>query len=216
MTWPVVQDNEYAQWTAYSNQYWPAHYFIDATGRVRYFHFGEGDYDVAEKVIQELLAEAGASVGGIVSKPAPEIDAATEETYLGYGRGANFATAVAPAPDAVADYKPAAGAAERGVEPHGEVDHRAAVHRARMSSGTLQLGFDAKNVFLVIEPVDRGASVSVQVDNAASADTPDVKKGVFSPAESRMYQLVGLSSPGPHVLRLDVKGKLRLFAFTFG
>jgi cytochrome c biogenesis protein CcdA/thiol-disulfide isomerase/thioredoxin len=215
VTWPVVQDNQYAQWNAYSNQYWPAHYFIDAKGHVRYFHFGEGEYDVGEKVIQELLAEAGANVGGIVSKPAPEIDAATPETYLGYARGANFATAVGPTPDAVVDYKPAR------VPQNGEWNLTgkwtiAAQYVVPESGGTLQLGFDAKNVFLVIEPVDRGASVSVQVDNAVPADTPDVKKGAFAPAESRMYQLVGLSTPGPHVLRLDVKGKLRLFAFTFG
>ena len=96
VTWPVVQDNEYKEWNAYGNQYWPAHYFIDARGHVRYFHFGEGEYDVSEKVIQELLSEAGARVGGIVSKPAPQIDAATPETYLGYDRGRGFDSAVEP------------------------------------------------------------------------------------------------------------------------
>ena len=55
VTWPVVQDNDYAEWNAYANQYWPAHYFIDAKGRVRYFHFGEGEYDVSEKVIQSSV-----------------------------------------------------------------------------------------------------------------------------------------------------------------
>jgi hypothetical protein len=54
------------------------------------------------------------------------------------------------------------------------------------------------------------------VDDRPGGDTVDVKKGVLSPAESRMYQLVMLDKPGPHVLRLEVKGKLRLFAFTFG
>src|SRR5208283_4200145 len=64
VNWPVVQDNDYVQWNAYANMYWPAHYFIDAKGRVRYFHFGEGEDDVSEKVIQALLKEAGAIVGG--------------------------------------------------------------------------------------------------------------------------------------------------------
>ena len=58
--YPVAIDNDYAIWRAFDNQYWPAHYFIDAQGRIRHHHFGEGDYDESERVIQQLLAEAGA------------------------------------------------------------------------------------------------------------------------------------------------------------
>ena len=57
--YPVAIDSDYAIWRAFDNQYWPAHYFIDAQGRIRYHHFGEGDYDESEQVIQDLLAEAG-------------------------------------------------------------------------------------------------------------------------------------------------------------
>ena len=60
--YPVVQDNEQATWNAYGNQYWPAEYFIDANGNVRYAHFGEGEYGEKEQVIRELLAEAGERV----------------------------------------------------------------------------------------------------------------------------------------------------------
>ncbi len=60
--YPVAQDNEQATWNAYGNQYWPAEYFIDAQGRVRFVHFGEGEYGEKEKVIRELLAEAGRPV----------------------------------------------------------------------------------------------------------------------------------------------------------
>ena len=129
--WPVVQDNDYSEWNAYSNQYWPAHYFIDAKGHVRYFHFGEGEYDVSERVIQALLKEAGTNVGGIVSKPAPEIDARTPETYLGYGRGRGFASATVPVPDKATEYLPARGAGERRVEPPWKMDHHAAICAAR-------------------------------------------------------------------------------------
>ena len=130
--WPVVQDNDYSQWNAYANQFWPAHYFIDAKGHVRYFHFGEGEYDVSEKVIQALLKEAGTNVGGIVSKPAPEIDAQTPETYLGYGRGRGFASATVPVPDMVTDYTAGQGAAERRMEPQWQMDHHAAIRAARV------------------------------------------------------------------------------------
>ena len=61
LRYPVVQDNDYATWNAWGNQYWPAKYLIDAKGRVRYAHFGEGDYDKTEAAIRSLLAEAGAA-----------------------------------------------------------------------------------------------------------------------------------------------------------
>ena len=67
ITYPVAIDNDYAIWRAFNNQYWPAHYFIDAEGRIRHHHFGEGDYDESERVIQQLLAEAGKT--GLPAKP---------------------------------------------------------------------------------------------------------------------------------------------------
>jgi thiol-disulfide isomerase/thioredoxin len=215
VTWPVVQDNDYLQWSSYANQYWPAHYFIDAKGRVRYFHFGEGEYDVSEKVIQSLLKEAGANVGGIVSRPEAPIETQTAETYLGYDRARGFASAVPPVADAPAEYKPARQPAngEWNLTGTWTVTPQ---YVLPATNGTLQLGFNARNVFLVVEPVDGSGSIAVFVDDKPGTDTVDVKKGAVAPRESRMYQLVGLSTAGPHVLRLEVKGKVRLFAFTFG
>ena len=215
VTWPVVQDNDYKQWMAFANQYWPAHYFIDAKGQVRYFHFGEGDYDVSEKVIQALLKEAGSNVGGIVSKPAPVLETLTPETYLGYDRARGFASAVNPVADAVVDYTPA------HVPNNGEWNLTGKwtitpQYVRPDATGTLQLGFNSRNVYLVIEPETPGGSIAVFVDDKLEADTADVKAGTLVPRESRMYQLVGLGAAGSHVLRLEVKGKLRLFAFTFG
>ena len=130
--WPVVQDNDYTIWNAYANQYWPAHYFIDAAGRVRYFHFGEGDYEGSERIIRTLLKEAGASVEGkIVSRPEEKIQAQTPETYLGYDRARGFASAVKPVFDAPADYRPARvpGSGEWNLT--GTLDHHPAIHRSR-------------------------------------------------------------------------------------
>ena len=61
IAYPVAVDNDYALWRAFANQYWPAHYFIDAQGNIRHTHFGEGEYDRSERVIQQLLAEAGSA-----------------------------------------------------------------------------------------------------------------------------------------------------------
>jgi hypothetical protein len=85
VTWPVALDNDYKTWTAYSNEYWPAEYLIDKTGRVRHIHFGEGEYGATEKAIRSLLAEAGASVPrrtAAVADATPN-EVVTPETYLG-------------------------------------------------------------------------------------------------------------------------------------
>jgi cytochrome c biogenesis protein CcdA/thiol-disulfide isomerase/thioredoxin len=97
---PVVQDNDYAIWRAFDNPAWPAFYFIDAQGRIRHRQLGEGRYDRAEQVLQQLLAEAGqaASQGELVAPrgqgtqaPTGGLPALSAETYLGYERAEGFA-----------------------------------------------------------------------------------------------------------------------------
>src|SRR5215216_5153595 len=99
--YPVALDSDYAMWRAFKNQYWPALYFVDAQGRIRHHQFGEGDYEQSERVIQQLLAEAG--VGGVshdlVSVDARGIEATADwdslkspENYVGYERTENFAS----------------------------------------------------------------------------------------------------------------------------
>jgi cytochrome c biogenesis protein CcdA/thiol-disulfide isomerase/thioredoxin len=213
--WPVVQDNNYQQWNAYANRYWPAHYFIDAKGRVRYFHFGEGEYEASERVIRALLKEAGAAVGSGLAQPEPRFTAKTPETYLGYSRARGFTSAVPPVHDRFADYHPAGtpGNGEWNLSGSWDITGQYIVPQ---STGVLELGFEARNVFLVVQPAEPGGSIEVRVDGRISTDTTDVKNGTLLADESRLYQLVGLSKPGRHLLHLEVKGKLRLFAFTFG
>ena len=97
--YPVAMDNDFAIWRAFKNQYWPAHYFIDAQGRIRHHHFGEGDYEGSERVIQQLLKEAGAAdvAADVVQVQAQGAEAAaamdqlgSPETYVGYARAENF------------------------------------------------------------------------------------------------------------------------------
>jgi len=84
------------------------------------------------------------------------------------------------------------------------------------SLGILELGFAARDVYLVVEPEAAGGSIRVRLDGRDAPDTPDVREGLLEPGDSRLYRLVALKAPGPHVLRLEVRGRLRLFAFTFG
>ncbi|MDA8412120.1 MAG: redoxin family protein [Treponema sp.] len=246
VTWPVVMDDSYSQWNAYSNQYWPAHYFIDGHGRVRYFHFGEGDYATAEKVIRELLAELGnraiapvsgepvaAGIGTGASGLAPasaapgptgaakagpaalSLQPVTPETYLGYERGSGLDSATAPMADKSVDYRPSRPPADGEWSLQGKWTISSQYIEPE-NLGTLRLGFHAMHVFLVVEPEEKSGSIEVSVDGTRIVSGPDIVDGLVIPTESRLYQLIQLPSSGAHVLTLVVRGKLRLFAFTFG
>src|SRR5499427_6773593 len=115
--YPVAVDSEYVIWRAFSNNYWPALYFVDAQGRVRHHYFGEGSYEQSEMIIQRLLAEAG--IGGIdrqpVSVDAQGVEAAADwrslmspENYVGYERTQNFASPGRAALDKPRIYEPPA------------------------------------------------------------------------------------------------------------
>ncbi|MFA6604356.1 MAG: redoxin domain-containing protein, partial [Patescibacteria group bacterium] len=90
LTYPIVLDNDYVLWNRYRNRCWPAHYFIDAGGNIRYRHFGEGDYAHSEEIIRTLLAEAGKiPPAEPVHLAEPTLACAgqlTPETYLGFDR----------------------------------------------------------------------------------------------------------------------------------
>ena len=99
ITYPVAIDSNYAIWKAFNNEYWPAHYFIDANGTIRYHHFGEGKYAESEEVIQQLLREKNSGlktegfvqVNGAGAQAAPDSkDVASPETYIGYARQQNY------------------------------------------------------------------------------------------------------------------------------
>lgn len=101
LTFPIAVDSNHRIWDAFNNEYWPADYFVDAQGRIRFHHFGEGQYDESERVIQELLAEAhhetlsapGSFVhveGTGAEAPADLSQMGSPETYIGYARGEHF------------------------------------------------------------------------------------------------------------------------------
>jgi thiol-disulfide isomerase/thioredoxin len=100
ITYPVALDSNYRIWDAFSNEYWPADYVIDGSGRIRYQHFGEGDYDRSERAIRELLRENGGDIGarssvqpaaqGVEAPPSDAVQ--SPETYAGYRRAESFAS----------------------------------------------------------------------------------------------------------------------------
>ncbi len=215
VTWPVVMDNNLAEWRAWSNRYWPAHYLVDTRGRVRAWRFGEGDYEGTEAEIRALLAESGTAAGPSSSPKALSLASRTPETYLGYERARGFASAVKPLADKATKYLPARspGVGEWNLRGIWTIKGH---YLESSGKGSLSLGFDARDVYLVVEAGEGGGSLDVSVDGSSAADTEDVKAGSLVPVESRAYHLLGRQGPGLHVLTLEVTGSLRLYAFTFG
>lgn len=217
--YPVVQDNEQATWNAYANQYWPAEYFIDAQGRVRYVHFGEGEYGEKENVIRDLLAEAGRPVAGKearVHAVAPSLTVTTPETYLGAARAERFTNAMLSpgshdftAPKAL----PANEFAYRG-------RWRITLESATAGTGaSLDLNFGARRVYLVLGSPGRDRKVRVLLDGRpiAAADAgSDVHGGAVTVTRQRLYNLVDLPKVGHHVLTLEPEAGVQGYAFTFG
>jgi cytochrome c biogenesis protein CcdA/thiol-disulfide isomerase/thioredoxin len=216
--YPVVQDNDLATWSAYGNQYWPSEYFIDARGRVRYVHYGEGEYGEKEAVIRQLLAEAGDPAGQRMAG-AHGIEAAagvtTPETYLGAARAERFTNPeLSPglhrfkAPPRV----PPNEFAFRG-------PWRIGFDSATAAGGTLDLNFGAKRVYLVLGSPGAPRRVRVRLDGRpipARLAGSDVRAGAVRVNAQRLYELVDLPQVGHHLLELEPEAGVRGYAFTFG
>jgi cytochrome c biogenesis protein CcdA/thiol-disulfide isomerase/thioredoxin len=232
ITYQVALDNDYAIWQAFNNQYWPAHYFIDATGRVRAHHFGEGNYDESEQIIRTLLTEAGQSglpPSGMDSKavgvqaPPDEAHDQSPETYVGYRRADNFASPGGFVQDQAHVY--AAPAALKlnqwALGGSWNVDPEKAVLGA--SGGKIEFRFYARDLHLVLGPGSGGKPVRFRVTldgapPAAShgADTDSSGAGIID--GQRLYQLIRQSGDvGEHVFSIEfLDPGVQAYSFTFG
>ena len=220
--YPVAQDNDMATWNAWANQYWPAEYLIDARGRVREAHFGEGRYDETEASIRSLLRERGDRALGGMAHPAKTFDPArqsTPETYVGSDRAQGFTPLNSPG-DGTRTYAAAprtlrlnefALSGRWTVDPEHSVAHTGAALSAQVQG---------KDVYLVLGP-PRGRTGRVQVllDGSpirAGAAGSDVHAGVVDVRRQRLYHLVHRGSPEQHRLDLQFGPGVGAFAFTFG
>ena len=205
LKYPVAIDNEYETWNAYQNQYWPAKYLIDRNGHLRYFHFGEGEYDTTEARIRTLLGENAEMlpVANQVSDRTPKASQ-TPETYLGYQRLARFAqTKVFP--DQFGPYH----FPDRPLQPD-ELAYSGTlkVTPEEIVAGLgarLRLSFTGQKVHLVLGGrglvevfLDGKLQRTVRVDG------------------SRLYTLLRLKSRRSGLLELRFSPGVRAYAFTFG
>ncbi len=231
ITYPVAVDNDYAIWRAFDNEYWPAHYFIDAKGQIRHHHFGEGDYDQSERVIQQLLAEAGKTnvSSDIVDVKATGAEAASDaanvqspETYIGYQRSENFVDDKGTINDAAHDYVAATPKLnEWGLTGNWTVGPEQASLNA--ADGSIYYRFHARDLHLVLGPGADGKPVrfTVTVDGKAPGDGHGVDTdadGNGTVTGQRLYQLVREAGPvGDHTFEIRfLDPGVQAFAFTFG
>jgi cytochrome c biogenesis protein CcdA/thiol-disulfide isomerase/thioredoxin len=236
VTWPVAMDNDFQIWRAFKNQYWPAHYFIDAQGRIRHHHYGEGEYDRSERVIQQLLAEAGRTgvPGGVVDPRAGGAQAAPDfttvkspETYVGYSRGNNFAAKPFPVKhDAAANYvTPSALTLNQwGLE--GVWTIGSEMSRLEKAGGAILFRFQARDLHLVLGPQKSGESAKpVRFRVTLDGKPPGASHGMDTDAEGlgtvtteRLYQLIRQDGPvQERTFRIEFRDPgVQAFAFTFG
>lgn len=230
--YPVAIDSNYAIWGAFGNRYWPALYFIDANGAIRHHVFGEGEYAESEKMIQQLLMEAGASnvsrdlvsVHGVGAQaPADWKNQRSPETYLGYARTENFASPERAVPGGHRVYSIPArlGLNQWSVSGDWTMEKQAAV--LNEANGRLAYRFHARDLHLVMGPAEQGGRVRYRVlidgQPPGAAHGADVdEQGIGSVTEQRLYQLI--RQPNPIVDRqfeiefLDPG--VEAFVFTFG
>jgi cytochrome c biogenesis protein CcdA/thiol-disulfide isomerase/thioredoxin len=203
--YPVALDNDYGTWNAYKNQYWPAKYLIDRRGHLRYYHFGEGEYDTTEARIRTLLGESAGAlpVAAELSDPTPHT-VLTPETYLGYQRLARFSQRTIT-PDEFGDYR----FPKRSLQPNElAYDGTWKVAPEEIVAGLsarLRLSFIARKVHLVLG--GRG-SVGVFLDGKLQR--------TVHVAGSRLYTLLRLRSLTTGLLELRFSPGVRGYAFTFG
>ena len=230
--YPVAVDNEHVIWRAFNNQYWPALYFIDAQGRLRHHHFGEGNYPQSEMIIQALLAEAGADVRGRepVSVEGRGLEAApdwaslkTPETYVGYARTENFASPGGAVADRPRTYELPMRLPLNAWALSGDwtVKKEAAV--LNQANGRIAYRFQARDVHLVMGPAAKGTTVKFRVlidgKPPGAAHGIDVdEQGNGTVVEQRLYQLIRQPKPiADRQFEIEfLAPSIEAFAFTFG
>jgi thiol-disulfide isomerase/thioredoxin len=230
--YPVAIDSDYSVWRAFENHFWPAVYIADAEGRIRFHHFGEGEYAMTEMVIQQLLLDAGGSGFDqdlvIVEPRGLEVAAdwrtlRSPETYLGYGQSSGFASRDVARFDAPHVYLVAGPLPLNAWDLSGTwvVARHAAV--LNKPGGRIAFRFQARDVNLVMGPTARRASIPFQVSldgrvptGALGSDVASSGRGIVS--DQRTYQLIRQSGQiAERTFEIEfLDAGAEAYCFTFG
>ena len=231
VTYPVAIDSSYAIWQAFGNEYWPADYVVDGKGRIRYQHFGEGDYGESERVIQQLLRENGAGgiAAGTVRDDAKGIEAPSSdetqspETYVGYRQTERFVSPDRMVPDVRKAYRLPARLAlnQWGLGGPWTVGAEAGVLQS--APGRIVFRFHSRDLHLVLGPAASGQPVRFHVTldgrpPGADHGADTAANGAGEVREPRLYQLIRQrGAPSDRTFEIEfVDPGVQAYAFTFG
>jgi cytochrome c biogenesis protein CcdA/thiol-disulfide isomerase/thioredoxin len=232
IAYPVAIDSNYKIWQAFHNEYWPAHYFIDGQGRVRYHHFGEGEYDESESVIQQLLKDNGAksladgtiNVSATGAEAPPDTpDTRSPETYIGYKRAEHFASAQLFAQDTRMAYTPLPRLTlnQWALGGSWKVGPESAVLES--APGKIVFRFHARDLHLVLGPTKSGKPIrfKVTLDGTVPGDdhgSDTDASGAGAVQGHRLYQLIRQKGPvEDRTFEIEFQDPgVQAFAFTFG
>ena len=230
--YPVAMDNDYSIWQSFNNQYWPAHHFIDATGRIRYHQFGEGNYDQSEAWIRSLLEEADhqpisatpTSVAATGTEAAPDSnDVQSPETYIGYDRAANFASPGGFKQDTPQEYDAPATLALNQWALAGKWKDEEQIATLLSPTGSIVYRFHARDLHLVLGPSKDGKPIRFRVTIDGKAPGADHgmdtdANGYGTVTENRLYQLIRQQNGvQDRTFRIEFLGPgVRAYSFTFG
>jgi cytochrome c biogenesis protein CcdA/thiol-disulfide isomerase/thioredoxin len=231
ITYPVALDNDWHLWRALKNNYWPAHYFIDAQGRVRYYHHGEGSYEESEQVIRQLLTEAGhppsMRMAGAEANDAAEMAASgkvrSPETYIGYARADRFASPGGQMKDQGKDYAIPSSLELNQWALGGRWTVEPQFATSQSPGGKIAFRFHARDLHLVLGPASDGKPVRFRISIDGRAPGADAGSDVMADGrgvvtEERLYQLIRLKGDvQDHDFVIEfLDPGVRAFAFTFG
>jgi len=231
IAYPIAIDNDFAIWNALSNQYWPALYLVDAQGRIRYHHLGEGNYEDSERAIQDLLREAGKTgvgtelvkvVGTGAEAPADWDNLKSPENYLGYGRTENFASS-GTLRDKPRVYAVPPRLARNQWALSGDWTVNKGMVASNKPNGRIAYRFHARDVHLVMGPAVPGTSVKFRVLIDGQPPGPDRggdvdEQGNGMVTEQRLYHLIRQLGPiDDRQFEIEFLAPgAEAFAFTFG
>jgi len=233
--YPVAIDSNHSIWRAFRNNYWPADYFIDAKGRIRYHHFGEGDYIKSERVIQALLKESGAvgldestvDIAADGAEAPPSDDVRSPETYVGYARAENFTSRERMDQDSRRTYSPPGKLALNQWGLGGSWRVGAESGTLESAPGKVVFRFHSRDLHMVLGPSKKGAPIGtpvrfkVKLNGAAPGEhhgSDCDSDGAGEVRKPRMYQLIRQKGPiSDATFEIEfLDSGVEVYVFTFG
>ena len=227
ITYPVAIDSRYGTWNAYGNQFWPAHYLIDASGKIREVHFGEGKYRKTEADIQSLLKEAGELNKNIdISTSFHSVDFSqiqSPETYLGYARATNFKSSQEVDPDSTRSYSFPLTLNLNEWALRGKWTIKGDKILLNGRKGAIEFRFHSPKLNIVMKGTETGVPAHVYLDGkplSPSMYGADLSKsGMVNVQSAKLYNLVTLPSTDTRSHLLEIRFKnpgVSAYTFTFG